>query len=200
MSKRDKDKAERELILARMAEDKAERLQREEQAKLAVQEEAAASSASRSSFAPSSGEATLSIRAEEGALRHTFQSSATLLHVREWLIGEQQRQAALARGATSHVLATNEDIEAVRLGRENFERQTARLREEARAMRLGGTASSTETRLYFVSLHPRAEYLSEEAMATTLAQVRCGHRHRAYEPPHAAPRRGARVDTPCTRV
>ena len=177
--KRNKDKAERDAILARMAEDKAEKAERERQKKLIASEEEAATSSAASAYksatsAATTDTSTLAIRAEEGALRHTFPATTTLAEVREWLLQEQARQAALAHGGgSSHVLASNEDIEALRQGRENFERQTARLREEARAMRLAAAtgaegSGATETRLYFVTLMPRAEYLSEEAMATTL--------------------------------
>ena len=77
---------------------------------------------------------------------------------------------------TSHVLASNEQIEAVRAGRENFVRQTARLREEARAMREApGGARRGDSIVYFVTLMPRAEYLSEEAIATTLAAACLAH-------------------------
>jgi hypothetical protein len=180
-TKRNADKAEREAILARMAEDKAERLARQAQVKAAEQEAAADVATMAAAAASSAGgdSSSLVIRAEEGAHRHTFPASTTLLQVRDWLIDEQRRQdAVLPRGATSHVLTSNEDLEAVRLGRENFERQTARLREEARAMRLAaatgpdGRVASSETRIFFVTLMPRAEFLSEEAMGTTLAQVR----------------------------
>ena len=60
--------------------------------------------------------------------------------------------------------------ELVRTGRENFERQTARLREEARALWMGGDGSSTLV-VYFVSTMPPRQFLSEEAMAITLAEA-----------------------------
>ena len=50
--------------------------------------------------------------------------------------------------------------------RENFERQTARMREEARALRSGGAADDDGPGAYFVSLMPRAEFLTEAALAT----------------------------------
>ena len=178
--KRKKDKEERASILARMAEDKAERLARAEQSKIAEQDAAEAASSSISAFRAEQSAAdtsSLVIRAEEGAFRNTFPASTTLLQVRDWLIDEQRRKDALARGggASSHVLTSNEEIEAVRQGRENFERQTARLREEARAMRLAAATGDgrglQETRVFFVTLTPKAEYLSEEAMAATLAEA-----------------------------
>lgn len=58
--------------------------------------------------------------------------------------------------------------------------QTARLREEARALRMGDGSAGSRTVIFFVSLMPRAEFLSEELMTTTLrdgegyGQVRVG--------------------------
>ena len=175
--KRKGDKAEREAILQRMAEDKVEKAERAAQAKLAEASMAEmASSAGGASSAAAGGSSVASdgdtsalvIRAEQGAFRHSFPAGTTLAAVRDWLLNEQHKREAEARGVgTSHVLASNEDIELVRQGRENFERQTARLREEARAMRMGDGSGAGVTALYFVTLTPKAEYLSEEAMATT---------------------------------
>ena len=69
---------------------------------------------------------------------------------------------------------SNGDSDLARQGRENFERQTARMREEARALRMG-PHDNNGPGAYFVSLVPRAEFLTEEAMATTLRRpLACG--------------------------
>ena len=65
----------------------------------------------------------LSIRSEDGALRHMFSASTTLLQVREWLL---QEQPAISR---------------------------------------------PDSTIYFMTMMPRAEYLSEERMGTTLAEA-----------------------------
>eukprot|EP00966_Prymnesium_polylepis_P274051 6331090-Prymnesium_polylepis.1 len=76
------DKAERERIRARMEEDKQEKLERQKQQKLAEEATAAAAQpayAAAAAVRPSSDSSTLSIRSEDGALRHTFSASTTLL-------------------------------------------------------------------------------------------------------------------------
>ena len=120
------DKAERERIRARMEEDKQEKLERLKQQKFAAEE---ATAAAQSAYAaaqatrPPCDSSTLSIRSEDGALRHTFSASTTLLQVREWLL---QEQPAMSR---------------------------------------------PDSIIYFMTMMPRAEYLSEERMGTTLAEA-----------------------------
>ncbi|KAL3923484.1 MAG: hypothetical protein SGPRY_004203 [Prymnesium sp.] len=73
---------------------------------------------------------------------------------------------------TNHTLHEGEMSELARVGRENFERQTARLREEARAMRMGAQVGNGSRLLtYFVSTLPARQFLSEEAMGTTLLEA-----------------------------
>ena len=105
--KRNKDKAERDAILARMAEDKAEKAERERQKKLIASEEEAATSSAASAYksatsAATTDTSTLAIRAEEGALRHTFPATTTLAEVREWLLQEQARQQHTRAHAHGH--------------------------------------------------------------------------------------------------
>jgi len=175
---------ERARLKARMEEDKRERADKLVQQQLAREGAASASTSAPSTSAPATGATSvLSLRTEDGALRNAFPADATLLDVRLWLADEQRRRdsagppaAASQSGGTvggGHVLVSNEMVELARAGRENFEKQTARMREEARALRAGpeGEAPAARGDIYFVSLLPRAEFLTEEAMSTTLREA-----------------------------
>lgn len=171
-------------MLRAMEEDKKERELRSQQAAL-VKEAATSSASAAAAEHQDSSTSTLCLRDEEGALRHQFPADATLADVRTWLEETRRQQASIP--STSHVLVSNEVSELARQGRENFERQTARLREQARAMRMGAEGGAPVT--YFVTTMPRRDFLTEEAMGTTLAE--------AGLVPHGtlmvrrAPRRGA---------
>jgi len=165
LKRKKRDTAERDRVLQALEEDKKERALRQEQASLVKQEEERSAAASRAQFT-NEAFATLNIRTEDGALRHRFEATTTLAEVREWLLEEQNK--TVVPEASSHVLSSAADAEVVRAGRENFQRQTARLREEARALRMGDGSAGSRTVIFFVSLMPRAEFLSEELMTTTL--------------------------------
>ncbi len=170
------DRKEKARILAQLEEDRKEREHRQQQAALAKQAEAEASASlagqSSDNDAPM---AVLSIRTDEGAVRHSFPADATLLDVRAWLAEHRRAAKAAIPKPTAHtgvgpgrVLINNEMAEAARAGREFFEQQTARLREEARAMREAG---AVEPPIYFVSPMPRQDFLDEAAMGQTLRDV-----------------------------
>jgi hypothetical protein len=183
--KKPQEAAERERVLRQLEEDKAERqLKFQSPAAAAAALEAqpiAEASSSRSAAEQSASaaeqSATLNIRTEEGAVRHTFSADTTLAQVRDWLLEEQRRRdhevPPQGPGGSSHVLGDTETAEIARQGRENFQRQTARLREEARAIRMGDRMGDTGARtvIFFVSPMPRADFLSEGAMQTTLREA-----------------------------
>mmetsp|Transcript_5817 Transcript_5817/g.18705 ORF Transcript_5817/g.18705 Transcript_5817/m.18705 type:complete len:276 (+) Transcript_5817:63-890(+) len=207
---RRKDDTERRRILSQLAEDKAEREQRRQPA--AQDQDPAAQgpappgegAAGPSSMAGGpSTTAALLVRTAEGALRASFSADSTLLDVRAWVDESGRVTAASAMCPPrpvvggGRVLVSTEQTEALRAGREFFEQQTARMREEARSSRAaldaggGGTdrpfgggggggeaapASAAPARTYFVVAgglpgEPRREYLTEEAMASTLLQA-----------------------------
>ena len=176
--KKPQEAAERERVLRQLEEDKAERqlkFQSPAAAAAALEAQPIAEASSSRSAAEQSASATLNIRTEEGAVRHTFSADTTLAQVRDWLLEEQRRRdhevPPQGPGGSSHVLGDTETAEIARQGRENFQRQTARLREEARAIRMGDTSGAGRTVIFFVSPMPRADFLSEGAMQTTLREA-----------------------------
>jgi len=136
----------------------------------------------------------LLVRAEDGAFRASFSPDSTLLDVRTWIDAarfasrHEAARPSAPRDSGGRVLVHNEQTESLRAGRENFERQTARMREEARAQREeararnlgtgpqasgeGSGASPTSEATYFVVAglpgEPRREFVTEESMRTTL--------------------------------
>ena len=185
------ERAERERLRKELEEDKARRAEIFGAQKAEREEKAAAAAAASAAYRDTST-SQLSIRTESGALRHTFPAETTLAEVRTWVLEEGRRVAVEAQRAAANAAAVDSDgigagrtlgatgaeaaadAEAARAGRENFERQTARLREEARNARAGmerlggvGPGAGNDARVYFVSLIPRREFLSEEELATT---------------------------------
>ena len=148
---RRQDDTERRRILSQLAEDKAEREQRRQ---AAVQDPAAQDPAAQGPTPPGKGAAgpsstaggpstttALLVRTAEGALRASFSADSTLLDVRAWVDESCRVTAASAMSPPrpvvggGRVLVSTEQTEALRAGREFFEQQTARMREEARSSR-----------------------------------------------------------------
>lgn len=86
--------------------------------------------------ASASQTAVVVVRTDEGALRASFTADSTLLDVRAWV--DESRRVSLQSasaipapppGATGRVLVSNEQTEQIRVGRENFERQTGECRD-----------------------------------------------------------------------
>ncbi|EOD08682.1 hypothetical protein EMIHUDRAFT_249026 [Emiliania huxleyi CCMP1516] len=146
---RRQDDTERRRILSQLAEDKAEREQRRQ---AAVQDPAAQDPAAQGPTPPGKGAAgpsstagpstttALLVRTAEGALRASFSADSTLLDVRAWVDESCRVTAASAMSPPrpvvggGRVLVSTEQTEALRAGREFFEQQTARMREEARSV------------------------------------------------------------------
>ena len=118
--KKPQEAAERERVLRQLEEDKAERqlkFQSPAAAAAALEAQPIAEASSSRSAAEQSASATLNIRTEEGAVRHTFSADTTLAQVRDATDSSRKVvQALLERMDADGITRRTGDTRIVRRG------------------------------------------------------------------------------------